>query len=231
MDSNEFKRWHSQHGQTLFCPGIPGAGKTILTSIVIDYLCKRYGDDPRTGIAYVYCNFRHQHVKKSEDLLANILKQLLQKQEFVPENIKALYRQRRQQSTHLSLEEISKSLQHVFRQLSRSFVIIDALDECQLSDRGRTRFLSHIFDLQKQGQINIFVTSRCIPKIEKEFEGSTKLIVRASDEDVHRYLDEKMPSLQGFVVGNLDLQQRIKTEITRAVDGMYVLFLIQMYII
>ena len=36
LDSAEYQTWLKTSKQTLFCPGIPGAGKTILTSIVID---------------------------------------------------------------------------------------------------------------------------------------------------------------------------------------------------
>lgn len=38
LNSNEFQEWTSQSKRTLFCPGIPRAGKTIITSIVIEYL-------------------------------------------------------------------------------------------------------------------------------------------------------------------------------------------------
>jgi len=38
LNSREFQDWLSSSKQTLFCPGIPGAGKTVVTSIVVDYL-------------------------------------------------------------------------------------------------------------------------------------------------------------------------------------------------
>ena len=57
LDSSEFKAWVENNNQTLFCPGIPGAGKTILTSIIVDNLTSRFRNDPKTGIAYIYCNF------------------------------------------------------------------------------------------------------------------------------------------------------------------------------
>jgi hypothetical protein len=72
--SNEFQQWLSQRNQTLFCPGIPGAGKTIISSIVIDHLHKAFGNDPAIGIAYLYCNFRQQHEQKSSDLIMSLLK-------------------------------------------------------------------------------------------------------------------------------------------------------------
>ena len=61
---------------TLFCPGIPGAGKTILVSTVIDYLQRNLGDHD-VGIAYLYCNFRRVDDQTVEQLIANLIKQLL----------------------------------------------------------------------------------------------------------------------------------------------------------
>jgi hypothetical protein len=58
LDSPEFQTWLNTENQTLFCPGIPGAGKTILTSIVVEELTTRFSNDPTIGIAYIYCNFR-----------------------------------------------------------------------------------------------------------------------------------------------------------------------------
>jgi hypothetical protein len=36
LNSNKFQEWLNQSKQTLFCQGIPGSGKTIITSIVIE---------------------------------------------------------------------------------------------------------------------------------------------------------------------------------------------------
>ncbi len=65
LDSEEFKGWLSTGDQTLFCPGIPGAGKTILTSIVVDYLGSTFHNDPKISIAYVYWQF--PAAKRAED--------------------------------------------------------------------------------------------------------------------------------------------------------------------
>src|SRR5438067_9082960 len=57
LNSAEYKTWVKTDKQILFCPGIPGAGKTILTSIVVDYLttCNQFSNDSTIGIAYIYC--------------------------------------------------------------------------------------------------------------------------------------------------------------------------------
>jgi hypothetical protein len=58
LDSAEFKAWVETDKRTLFCPGIPGAGKTILTSIVVEELFTRFENNGNIGIAYLYCNYQ-----------------------------------------------------------------------------------------------------------------------------------------------------------------------------
>jgi hypothetical protein len=194
----------------------------MITSIVVESLCTKFQDDANIGIAYLYCNFRQQQEQKPTDLLLSLLKQLLQKRPSVPENVKTFYKRHKNKQTWPSFEKISKVLQSVVADYFRAFIIIDALDECQVSDGGRRRFLSEIFNLQAKTGINIFSTSRFIPEIMKEFEGSILLEIRASSEDVQRYLEGHMSQLPSFVSRNADLQEEIKTKIVQAVDGMYV---------
>jgi hypothetical protein len=216
LDSTEFHAWVETDKQTLFCPGIPGAGKTILTSIVVDYLYTKFRKDPSIGIAYLYCNFRRQHEQKPEDLIASLLKQLLQELSFVPESVRILYNK----PTRPSLDEISKTLHSIITNFSKVYIVVDALDECQLSGRYRSKFLSNIFSLQAKSTTKLFTTSRPIPDIEKEFKGCLSKEILASNEDVERYLDGHMSQLPAYVLSKPNLQKEIKTEIVKAVKGM-----------
>jgi hypothetical protein len=222
LDSAEYQTWLITNKQTLFCPGIPGAGKTIITAIVIDDLTTRFQNDSSTGIAYLYCNFQRKDKQKAQDLLASLLKQLSQERSSLPESVKALYDQHRDKRTRLSFEEISRALYSVATTYLRVFIIVDALDECQLSEGCRTTFLTEIFNLQAKSRANIFATSRFIPEITERFEGSMSLEIRASEHDVRRYVDGHMSHLPSFVGRSPDLQEEIKAEIVKAVDGMYI---------
>ncbi|RYP64225.1 hypothetical protein DL770_009235 [Monosporascus sp. CRB-9-2] len=71
LDSVEYQTWINMDKQTLFCPGIPGAGKTILTSIVVDDLSTRFQSDRKTGFAYIYCIFQRQAEQTVDNLLAS----------------------------------------------------------------------------------------------------------------------------------------------------------------
>jgi hypothetical protein len=220
LDSAEFKAWVESNNQTLFCPGIPGAGKTILTSIVVNYLSSRFHNDSKTGIAYIYCNFRRQDEQKIDDLLANLLKQLAECQPALPDSAKDLYDLHKTKRTRPTLKEISRALQSVAAIYSRVFIVVDALDECQVSDGRRTRFLTEIFGLQVKCGTNFFATSRFIPEITEKFNGSTSLEIRARDEDVQKYLDGRISQSESKFLKSY--REEIKAEITKAVDGMYV---------
>jgi Cdc6-like AAA superfamily ATPase len=222
LESNKFQEWLTKSKQSLFCPGMPGAGKTIITSIVVDHLCTRFQNDASIGIAYLYCNFRRQQEQKPADLLISLLKQLVQERPSMPENVTSLYNRHKDKRTRPSFDEISKVLHSVVADYFRTFIIIDALDECQASDGGRKRLLSEIFNLQTKTGASLFATSRFIPEIMKQFEESISLEIRAIREDVQRYLDGHMSQLPSCVSRNRDLQEEIKTEIIKAVDGMYV---------
>jgi uncharacterized membrane-anchored protein YjiN (DUF445 family) len=91
-------------------------------------------------------------------------------------------------------------------------------------DNCRERFLSEIFNLQAKAGANVFATSRYIPEIAEKFKNSTALEIRASNEDVRKYLESHMNQLPKFVTDDAKLQEEVCTEIVEAVDGMYVVF-------
>ena len=222
LDSVEFKDWLQTKQRTLFCPGIPGAGKTILTSIVIENLQEQYQNDPSASISFVYCNFRRQEDQKAEDLLASLLKQLSQGQTSLPDNVKSLYDSYKVKGTRPSLGEISRSLQSVAAMYSTNFIIVDALDECQVSSGCRARFLTELFAVQEKCGANIFTTSRFIPEILTKFKHSNLIEIRARDEDVRKYLDSRISQSESKLLKAN--HEEIKSKIIEAVDGMYVAF-------
>jgi Cdc6-like AAA superfamily ATPase len=217
----------NQSNQVLFFSGIPGAGKTICASIVINELQCRFRNDASVGIAYIYCNFRRNQEQKAVNLLASLVKQFSQGLALMPQSLRTLHEIHQSQRTRPSSVEISQSLQSVLSEYSKAFIIIDALDECQDSGGDRKQFLAGLFSLQAKTGLCLLATSRSIPSIMKEFEGrSTRIEIRASDYDLKRYIGENITRLPAFVLRSADLQKEIESSIIGAVDGMYELLMI-----
>ncbi|KAH8802898.1 nucleoside phosphorylase domain-containing protein [Xylogone sp. PMI_703] len=220
LDSPEYRTWLKASKQALFCPGIPGAGKTVLTSIVIEDLTTRFSNSPTIGIAYIYCNFNRRDDQTIDKLLTSLLKQLAERCPL-PETVKTLYNRHKTKRTQPSLVEILKALELTVKIYSQVFIIIDALDECQASDGCRTRFILELFKLHIKYNMNIFATSRFIPEIVSQFKENINLEIRADRNDVERYLEDRMKQLPAFVQRDQFLRDEIKTGISEAVDGMY----------
>ncbi|KAF4470193.1 Transient receptor potential channel pyrexia [Fusarium albosuccineum] len=223
IESDEFQDWLRADKQTLFCPGIPGAGKTMLTSIVVNYLLQVSYEDRTIGVAYIYCDFRRHNEQKGSDLIASLLKQLCQGRRALPEGVKTLFSKHQAPRTRPSLSELRRALQEVAAEYSRVLFVIDALDECETADGCLIHFLEHLFNLQAETKTNLFATSRFIPEIMQEFEKAMSLEIRATQHDVRRYLDDRMKRLPTFVQNRPELQEEVKARILESVQGMFLL--------
>ncbi|KXH49871.1 hypothetical protein CNYM01_08064 [Colletotrichum nymphaeae SA-01] len=222
LESKEFE-WVSKRGQTLLCRGMPGAGKTIMTSVIIDHLIHRFRDDPRVGIAYIYCNFKDTERQDCHDLLSSLAKQLAQSCSPFPQSLGTLYNTHHKRRTLRTIQETVDMLQIISSCYERVFIVVDALDECDRN--ARQTFLREIRRLQQRSQVNIFATTREIPEIlgSKEFANSISVEIRAIKEDVLRYTSDRMTHMQSFVRNNLDLQNEIRDTIAEKVNGMFLL--------
>lgn len=219
LESKEFRDWVEGKESILFCPGIPGAGKTFMTSIVINNLDERFKQEFDTAIAYLYFDYKRLAEHAIENLLASLVKQLIQRQPSLHTQVQGLYDSHQYKGTRPSLIELSKALQAAVRTFKRVYFLVDALDEC-IDGRIRTQLMSYITTVQAREKSGIFATSRFIPEILSDFQGKLPMEIRATDGDVRRYLEDHMAELPLCVQRSPQLQQSIIIHITKAVDGM-----------
>jgi Cdc6-like AAA superfamily ATPase len=218
LRSPEFQTWLENNERSLFCPGIPGAGKTIIAAIVIDHLLAKSQHEPHTGIAYIYCNFQRQDEQTVEKLLANLLKQLAQRQSSLPKTVQDLYEKYEKSGTLPSLHQITAALHSTAAAFEKVFFIIDALDECQ--SLAQTKLLDTLFDLQTEARANILATSRINDDIKRRFDGCATVEISAANEDVLAYLNGQL-SLRRLDFIDEDIQEKIRDSVPKAAGGRY----------
>ncbi|KAF2186397.1 hypothetical protein K469DRAFT_526817, partial [Zopfia rhizophila CBS 207.26] len=189
LESEQFKSWVSGSKKTLWCSGIPGAGKTVLASIVVDHLQKSFpGDD--TGIAFAYCNHQERIKQTPVNLIGSLLKQLAQARPLIYDRLKPLYKKHQNYNTCPTLSEISTALRDEIAHYSNVFVIIDALDECPEHNGFRDTLLMELGSLSRY--VKLLVTSRPHISIEYDIEGAIPLEIQASDGDLRKYLQDRL---------------------------------------
>ncbi|KAK2603970.1 hypothetical protein QQS21_003806 [Conoideocrella luteorostrata] len=209
LESKEFQQWVNDPKQTLFCH--------------VDFLDAQFREAHGFSIAYIYCNYQRHDEQRLDDLLMSIVKQLSQYQSPLPEDILTLYKKRKASRTRPSVDEVLKLLYSVVSTLPRVFIVIDALDECQVANSCRDQLLSEMLSLHSSFGINVFATSRNDQNISDYFMAGLSMEIRAHREDVERYLKHQMKHLPNCVQDNQDLQHEIIADILEGVDGMFLL--------
>ncbi|KAH7366579.1 ankyrin repeat domain-containing protein [Pyrenochaeta sp. MPI-SDFR-AT-0127] len=219
LGSLKVAHWLNKSKATLFCPGIPGAGKTMIAAIAIDHLLE-LAEMNSCGVAYVYCNYKApQEEQDAPGMLAAILKQLVQGRVSAIEPVEKLHKRHASRGTKPSLEEIYSTLRDVLDHYQFVHVVIDALDECQIG--ARRQFLARLVDLQAEQDIRLMVTSRF--GIEDIFKDATRLEIQAHKEDVKCFVASQIYRLPRCIQRDHALQKMVQEKIAEAVDGMFLL--------
>jgi Cdc6-like AAA superfamily ATPase len=218
LESERFQSWVEEEGQLLFLTGTPGAGKTMISSMVIEHLNRDFQEGPGTGVAYFYCNYGKQSEYTLFDILASLVKQLSSGDQGIPSNVSTLYAKYLSRLSRPSIAEISELLCSVASGYERIFVVVDGLDEYSCHDS----LVSAILRLHNTTTVNLFLTSRRIPAITRQFRAENLWGIQASTEDLHKYLGGNMFRLPSFLLHRPELRQGIKDVIIKEAGGMLV---------
>jgi len=163
------------------------------------------------AIAFIYCNYKEQTEHTVSNLAASLLKQMVQDRRAISENVKSFYERHRREGTFPTLDEVTGALTAEIETYSRVFIVVDALDECREDDATRAMFLEVLRSLP--GNVNLMVTSRNLPSIARDFEGTKRLRIRARDDDIRIYIEGRI------ALGPRHLKKLQETIVTRVVKN------------
>lgn len=217
LESETFQKWLQGESRTLFCPGIPGAGKTVLTSIVVNHLQSKV-HNTNIGVAYIYFNYKRRDEQQIDNVLGSLVKQLAEVQPSLPQAVQDLFKEHKNNRSRPSADELTRVFYYLVSTYSKVFLAFDALDECE--GRQRAVILSQISQLQKMTEVYIFATSRFIRDIEDRFSKDLVQEIRAAPEDVSKYVSTHVSDLPSCAQINPQLQEEVVVSISEAVDGM-----------
>ncbi|KAF1993263.1 hypothetical protein P154DRAFT_549673 [Amniculicola lignicola CBS 123094] len=209
LKADETVQWFKQVNRTLFCTGIPGAGKTIVATIVIDHLLQLI-EHSGSGVAY-----------DDASMLATNLKQLMPMQSrWATTDLATI---RKMEGAHQLpgslLKEILGDLRKVMAEFPTVYIIVDALDECR--DACLQTFLAQLGKLRKKHDIRFMATSREIPGIVDAFKGALQLEIMTKGEDVRLFVAGQTDQLPRCIQRDPVLQNMVQEAISKAVGGMY----------
>ncbi|KAG7040112.1 AGC/PKA protein kinase [Colletotrichum scovillei] len=227
LECRNFKTWSSYTGseeryRILFCLGGMGAGKTIITATVVDYLRSKYRGRSDIALAYVYCDYKNRSLDTSATLLRSILRQIVEALPSSPTEFNKMH----ERKDPLPSTVVKKLLRDTIKMIPSCIIVIDAIDELEVFvSNERASMLDIIDDLRRQPNVKLFLTSRPISTISYQFKPTNSLIqeVRAEIQDLETYLGQRIQKLSPLLRRHLELQKKVKDAIIGIVDGMFLL--------
>ncbi|KAF4959533.1 hypothetical protein FGADI_1600 [Fusarium gaditjirri] len=224
LDSPEYQSWTQEKGQVLFCPGIAGAGKTVLASAIIESLHSRFQFDSSTAIVHIYCRYNRVDRQTFNELRASLLRQLCERLSPLPEGIIQLYNQYKPRRERAPPERIVSELESVSGLFSKVFMVVDALDEWRPAEHVDLYSLpGELLLLQRKLTINLLTTSRPIPLIANQFSDCASISVTAQQRDIYAYVGNyRWP--ESSCIGKIPgLRNMINETMSQLVRGMFLL--------
>ena len=161
-----------------------------VSSLVVDWLCDQ-AKGQSTAVACFYFDFAARKEQSATSMLSSLLKQVVGGMENIPEEISQVFEEQKKVigGRRLQLSDIVKMLQTITSSL-RTFVCIDALDECAAAHRIKLlNSLQKI--LEKSPGTRIFMIGRphVRAEIEKRLAGRViSVSVGPSKDDIMEYL-------------------------------------------
>ena len=221
LKSATFQNWVSGDGETLWTPGIPGAGKTILASIIIDELRRNFEHSPGVRIAGAYCSYRDQQAQTLFNMLSGLWRQVIDQDAAHSNDIQELYRRHRDSKRQPSLNDLMRIFGNEVQKHSRLFVVIDALDE--MPDSMCSEFIKRIRSLSPK--LNLLVTSRKLESIAELFAGRPTFPIGAQNEDLITFIEARIarePKLSKVMKQFPGLQKDTVATILEKSENMFV---------
>ncbi|KAJ7303829.1 ankyrin repeat-containing domain protein [Mycena albidolilacea] len=218
LDDPKFKGWKSNPGQVLWCSGIPGAGKTVLVSFVVEHLTAQ-AKTKDLGVACIYFNHKETEVQTLDNLLAGLWRQLILGKPLG--SAVQLYEQNIEKKTRPSYEDMQKLLASALIGFMQIYIILDGVDEYPEEQWGRlAKALTNL------GLVNLLVMSRPHIAPTTLFPNLVTLEIKANDGDIQLYVDKQIQTstrLSKLIAGKPELRGEISSEICSRVEGMFLL--------
>ncbi|KAK0308799.1 hypothetical protein LTR01_004678 [Friedmanniomyces endolithicus] len=223
LESEEYAQWKTHDKGVLWLHGIPGCGKTIMSSSVIEDL-RTAGESSKRVVLYFFFDANDSAKQSVDKMVRSLVFQLYRHAESTRKHVEQLYLScesgREQPSTRTLLDTWEMMAENI----GDPYVVLDALDEC----KTRSDLLLQLPRLQF-GRVCLLVTSRTEEDIASSLREwippSNAVSVRQGpvDVDIREVVRNRIatdPKLRRFQ-SRPDVCTEIETRLMEKADGMF----------
>ncbi|KAL8834139.1 MAG: hypothetical protein Q9170_003886 [Blastenia crenularia] len=226
LQSEKYIQWKTNRRSFLWLHGIPGCGKTVLSSTVIEDLCQ--GTSPSNpNVAYFYFDFNDSKKQHVDQMLRSLIVQLSSGQQPTLGILKSSFEDCRKGEKQPQTKELVALLKDLAKLPDRVFLVLDALDECE----GRHElldFLEQIFSWRLKA-IHMVMTSRKLKDFEDLFDdeigerGSVPIQNSTTNVDIQIYIRGVLREDRRFKRwrSQPQVQTELENELMKKAGGMF----------
>lgn len=230
LDSDRYSKWKTEDGSTIWLWGIPGCGKTILSSTVIENIIQYCEGDPGRVTGYFFFDFNDKRKQDPDLMIRSLICQFSRHCVKVPTSLESVYTSYKKQQQQPTRDALLDVLQEIILRYPQSYIILDALDECE----NRMELLAIIEKItnwqRDNGKLHILVTSRKEREIQDSLES---LLEKANiislqnalvDDDIREYVRKKLLEDRNLRKWRNDIGvcNEIEVALMEGAQGMYV---------
>ncbi|KAH7080197.1 hypothetical protein BKA63DRAFT_541158 [Paraphoma chrysanthemicola] len=229
LQANAYIKWKMQPRSTLLLYGMPGCGKTVLSSTIIEDLQNSF---PHPNLLYYYFDFSDSTKQTLDNMVRSFVNQLDCMHQDTPEQLALLFSTCEQTRCQPRLESLCQVLFQIMDSLEDVYVVIDALDECGtrtgLYSEG---LLSWIMELlgSVSRNVHFLATSRPEHDIETKLNDlATEQNVipiqgKLLDNDIHAYIRTRIRVGHGLKRWrqHTAVQEEIEYALMQQANGMF----------
>ncbi|ORY56389.1 uncharacterized protein BCR38DRAFT_505334 [Pseudomassariella vexata] len=224
-----YKAWKREPNFFLWLNGIPGCGKTVLSSTVFENLEKI--EACSQNLLYFYFDFTNTEKHSFEKLICSLIHQLYYKSEKVRRYLDSPNSSFDNGRRRPSIDLLSTTLQNMLQQAGEVWIVLDALDECKTRKYyptgGLLPWIRNLRDLQTN--IHLLITSRPEQDIKETVEKLARnkdIISLQSDlieDDICGYIRARVKQSEGLSRWHErpDMQSKIEATLVEKANGMF----------
>ncbi|KAF4989706.1 hypothetical protein FDECE_14621 [Fusarium decemcellulare] len=217
----------------IYLSGIPGAGKTVLTSRLISHLEQRRLNSKNSGEKFstAYFYFKHMQPEKRSliSLLLSLLSQLTAQDESLLDHVYQSCCTTERQRLR-SLDEISHLVSTALQSQSICFVVVDGLDECPEAPKVLEWFenlmSSWVSDPSGSSEscIRLFISGQRDGVLEKQMAEYPSIQLETTmghDQDIGAFTMAVAEEIRAKFSLDSEVEQEIVSRVTSRARGMF----------
>jgi hypothetical protein len=202
LQGRQYKSWKTRKASFTWLHGSVGSGKTVLSAGIIEDLRDFCNEDTTRSLAFFFFDFHDPRKQEPIYMVKSLISQLSGSFSNLPGPMQFLYAICGNGKWPASDQQLLRALRDSLALLTSSFIVLDALDECDVTDK--------LFDVLEEMQswressLHVLLTSRDTMEMRDGLEDlvpsgmRTCLQSQVVDKDIKAYVHRTLLEDRSF---------------------------------